>query len=78
MKNTEYYKNISPYQKSIVDFIINGGIVDFNEGTNYKVWKIKLDGTKEFIRRDSADKIFSHESFKYFSFTDKGIILKNK
>ena len=76
LKTTDYYKNLSLYQRSIVDLIIDGCKVDCTEGKNYKVWVVLKTGIKKYIRKDSASIIFSSKSHQYFSFDNSGITLK--
>jgi hypothetical protein len=77
MKNTNYYKSLSTAQKSIIDEMLKGAILDCSEGSQYKAWLKYPDGTKKSINRISAEKITTESSFQYLSFSTYGWKIKN-
>lgn len=48
---------MSKYQDKIVEALKSGSILQCTEGVNYKTWLVHPDGTSEYIRRNSANKI---------------------
>lgn len=68
IKTKDLYLSATKYQKTILDYLISGSILRSSEGKNYKCWIITNDKNIP-VRRDSVEKITTHEQFpKYFSF----------
>lgn len=76
MKNSNYYKNLSKYQRSIVDEIIKGATLKCTEGPNYKTWLKFPDGSTGTVNRNSVAIITGPDSYQFLSFTNDGIKLK--
>lgn len=76
MKNTNYYKSLSTAQKSIIDEMLKGAILDCSEGSNYKAWLKYPEGTKKSINRISAEKITTEASYQYLTSAMMGGKLK--
>jgi hypothetical protein len=50
---------MSKYQIKIVEALKSGAKLQCTEGANYKAFLVYPDGTKENVRRDSANKVCS-------------------
>lgn len=52
-------KTMSKYQVKIVEALKKGAKLQCTEGKKYKTWLAHPDGSKESVRRDSANKVCS-------------------
>lgn len=52
-------KKLTKFQNSILDKLKSGIHINCTEGKNYKVWFILPDGSKEFVRRNSASAVIN-------------------
>lgn len=50
---------MSKYQTKIIEALKKGAKLQSTEGANYKAWLVYPDGQKEYVRRDSANKVCS-------------------
>ena len=50
---------MSKYQTKIVEALKKGAKLKCTEGKNYKTWLVHPNGSKESVRRDSANKVCS-------------------
>jgi hypothetical protein len=72
LKNLDFYKSLSPYQKEIVLCMNKGAKLQSSEGKHYKTWLVFNSGKRTPIRRNSAESICNKGGDEYFVFGEPG------